>query len=399
MRLWAAQTVSAFGSRITRTALPIIAVVSLGEPESLVGALVALQVAPGVILALLAGGFVDRGSKRRILIACDLVRAVTILSLTAAWAVGVLTVAQVIAVGCIVAAASSLAAIADISFLPSLIETKDLVEGNSKLATTDSIAEITGPASAGAMIAALGAPLAVSFDALTYLWSVFMLGRIHVPDAPATTEARRGIGDDLRVGMRAVFRHPLVRPTVIAGILWAVVGGVFSSLYPVYCLRTLGLSEAAFGVIIALGGVGALGGAVLSRWMASAFGVGPTLIITAAISLSSLFFIPLAGDTSPLGLASLGAQQLFGDGFAVAFVIQSTSLRQIVLPTEVLGRANAAILAVTTGAIPVAALGAGWLAEAVGTRDAILIGLFVGLLAPFALLPLRSMKAMPTGES
>ena len=61
LRRWAAQAISTFGSRITRTALPIIAVVTLGEPESIVGALVALQLAPGVLLSVVSGGFVDRG--------------------------------------------------------------------------------------------------------------------------------------------------------------------------------------------------------------------------------------------------------------------------------------------------------------------------------------------------
>src|SRR3954453_18556871 len=86
LRLWAAQVISAFGSRITRTALPIIAVTTLGTSEALVGVLAARQLAPGVILGMLAGGFVDRGNKRRILIGADLARAALVGSLTIAWA-------------------------------------------------------------------------------------------------------------------------------------------------------------------------------------------------------------------------------------------------------------------------------------------------------------------------
>src|SRR5215467_14564931 len=85
LRLWSAQAVSAFGSRITRTALPIIAVNTLGVPETMLGVLAALQLAPGVVLALFAGGFVDRGKKRRILISADLFRAAVVASLTIAW--------------------------------------------------------------------------------------------------------------------------------------------------------------------------------------------------------------------------------------------------------------------------------------------------------------------------
>src|SRR5437899_12043974 len=81
LRLWSAQAISAFGSRITRTALPIIAVKTLGEPESLIGVLAALQLAPGVILVSFAGGFVDRSRKRPILVGADLFRAAVVASL------------------------------------------------------------------------------------------------------------------------------------------------------------------------------------------------------------------------------------------------------------------------------------------------------------------------------
>jgi len=365
--------------------------VSLGEPESIIGALVALQLAPGVLLALVAGGFVDRGRKRRILIAADLIRAAAIASLTLAWALGALTVGHVIAVGCVVGAATSLFQIADVAYLPALLAPGELVEGNSKLETTEAIAEITGPASAGALIAALGAPLAVAIDAASYLWSAVMLGRIRAPDAPAAAAgSTRG---DLRLGLRTVFGHAQVRPIVLALMVWSIAGGFFSALYPVYCLRELHLSESLFGVIIALGGIGALGGALISRRLAAAFGTGPTLIATAMLSLLSLLFIPLARGTSALDLTFLGAQQLLGDGFAVAYVIQATSLRQTVLPTEVLGRANAAILACTAGVLPVTALVAGWLAQVIGTRDAVWIGVSIGLVAPLFLVPLRGLRA------
>src|SRR5690242_12047308 len=87
LRLWSAQAVSAYGERITRTALPIIAVKLLGEPADVVAMLAALQLAPGVVIALFSGGYVDRSRKRRILIGADLFRAAVVGSLTFAWAI------------------------------------------------------------------------------------------------------------------------------------------------------------------------------------------------------------------------------------------------------------------------------------------------------------------------
>ncbi len=398
-RLWAAQAISAFGSRITRTALPIIAVKTLGEPDSIVGLLAAMQLAPGVVLAMFAGGFVDRGRKRRILVAADLVRAALVVSLTASWALGALDMTQLLVVGAGVGAATALFQITDVAFLPALIGKRHLAAGNARLEATESIAEITGPASAGALIAALGAPVAVAIDAASYVWSAFMLGRIRAPDAHARRVpgvAQATSGEDFRLGLRLVFGHPMIRPIVLSIMVSALSGGFYLATYTVYCLRALELQESTFGAIIAMGGIGGLGGALLSRAFVRTLGLGRALLVTSIISSSCALFIPLAsGMPVMVGIAFLGAHQLFGDGFSVAFYIQATTLRQTVLPRDVLGRANAAIHVCTAGMLPIAALIGGAIAEVAGVRLAVWIGVLIGVLAPALLWPLRRMQTMP----
>jgi MFS family permease len=405
LRLWAAQAVSAYGSRITRTALPIIAITMLDQPESIVGVLMASQLAPGVVLALFAGGYVDRGNKRGILIGADLVRALAVASLTLTWALGMLSMVHVIAVGAIVGAASAMFQITDNAYLPALIGKHQLEEGNAKIESTEAIAEITGPASAGVLIAALGAPLAVAIDAASYLWSAALLGRIraretpHVEVHPTASLSARLRGGDLRVGMRAVFGHPIVRPIVVSHMVWSLSGGFFMALYTPFCLRVLGLDEATFGVIIAMGGIGSLGGALLSRAFVRKVGLGRTLVITSALSLACALFIPLASGPFALVVAFLVAHQLLSDGFSVAFVIQAVTLRQTVLRKDVLGRANAAIHVCTVSLLPIGALLAGFLAELLGTRTAVWIGVLVGLVPPLLLLPLWKVREMPPEAS
>ena len=405
MRLWAAQTLSAYGSRITRTALPVIAVSTLDQPEVMVSLLMALQLGPGIFVGFFAGGFIDRSSKRRILIASDLVRAGVVGSLTLAWMLGFLSMLHVMIVGLVVGAASALFQITDNTYLPALIGRRQLAEGNAKLESTEAIAEITGPASAGYLIAVLGAPLAVVIDAFSYLWSAFMLGRIRAvetlsPHATGPTSKR----EDLRVGMRIVFGHPIVRPLLVSHMVWSISGGFFMALYTLFCLRVLDLSEWIFGIIIAMGGIGSLAGALISRRLVARFGLGPTLLATSILSLACALFLPIAG--SPLVGTSLAvtvtllvAHQLLSDGFSVAFVIQAVTLRQSVLPRETLGRANAAIHICTSGLLPIGALIAGALAELVGTRGAVWIGVMIGLVAPLFLLPLRHLKEMPPSAS
>ncbi|MEJ7601322.1 MAG: MFS transporter, partial [Kofleriaceae bacterium] len=392
-------------SRITRTALPIIATTTLGQSTATISLLTAAQLAPGLLVALVAGGFIDRGHKRRILIGADLVRAGVIVSLTLAWFLGVLSIVHVIVVGALVGGASALFQITDNAYLPALIAKPDLAEGNAKIESTEAIAEITGPASAGVLIAVLGAPLTVVIDAATYLWSALMLGRIQTVEQPAPPSASLTLsktrrGHDLRVGMRAVFGHSMVRPIVISYCVWSISGGFFMALYTPYCLRELQLSETLFGVIVAMGGVGSLAGALVSRRFVRAIGFGPALVTCSAMSLVFALLIPIAGSSVTGGslvviLGFLAVHQLIGDGFSVAFVIQAVTLRQTVLPKEVLGRANAAIQVCTSIILPVSALLAGALAELAGIHTAIWVGVLIGLLSPVFLLPLRRLRDIP----
>lgn len=405
LRLWAAQAVSAFGSRITRTALPIIAVTTLNQSAGVVSLLMAMQLAPGIFVGLFAGGFIDRSRKRHILIAADVFRALAVGSLTLAWALGHLGIAHLMLVGAAVGAGTALFSITDNTYLPSLIGKRQLAEGNAKLESTEAIAEITGPASAGWLISILGAPLAVVIDACSYVWSAILLGQIRAKEKqPARDGKPKQLGEDLRVGLSTVFRHPVVRPIVLSHMVWSISGGFFMALYTPYCLRVIGLSTDVFGVIIGLGGVGSLAGAVISRKLVARLGLGRTLLFTSITSLAFALLIPLAG-TSIVGtgfamtFGLLAAHQLFSDGFAVAFVIQAVTLRQTVLPKAVLGRANAAIHVFTSGLLPVAAVIAGVLAELLGTRAAVWIGVTVGLVSPLLLLPLRHLKDMPASES
>ncbi len=406
MRLWSAQMFSAFGSRITRTALPIIAVATLDQPEWVVGLLMVLQLAPGILVGLTVGGFIDRNKKGAILIGADIVRAITVASLTIAWLLGILSMVHVIVVGAIVGGASAVFSITDNAYLPALIPKQDLAEGNAKLESTEAIAEITGPATAGALIAAFGAPLAVAIDAASYVWSALRLGAIKAvedippPQMSASMSASRR-GHDLRVGLRAVFGHPIVRPIVLSHMVWAVSGGFFMALYTLFCIRELQLSETTFGVIVAMGGVGSLFGAMLSRRIVAALGLGTALVTMSAASLVCALLIPLAGNTAITGgsiaiaIAFLCAHQLLSDGFSVAFVIQAVTLRQTVLPRAVLGRANAAIHVFTSGLLPLGALLGGVIAELASTQIAVWVGVCLGLIAPVFLLPLRHLEVMP----
>lgn len=383
LRFWAAQVLSAFGSRITRTALPIAAILSLAASPVQVALLSSLSVAPAVVVGLVAGGRIDRSRKRPLLVGADLVRAVLIGTVPLAAWFGLLSIVQLYAVATLVGAATVLFQITDNTYLPSLVGREHLVEGNAKLEATDSVAEISGPALAGVLIDLLTAPGAMAVDAASYLWSAIMIGRIRRAEAVPPEGAAGRVGDDLRAGLRANLSHPAVRALFLVGGVTSLSGGFFLSLYTLYALRTLGLDPATLGTIIGVGGIGGLFGAALAPRLPAGSRVGWTLVLTLAGGQLAALLIPLAaGLPRPVAIAALVAHQLAGDCLLVAYSIVALSLRQTLLPDDVLGRANAALAMVTGTMVPVGALLAGPLATAIGIPGAVWTGAILGLVAP-----------------
>ena len=400
VRLWLAQLISALGGRVTRTALPVIAVLSVDSSPLALGLLGALSVAPGVLVALAAGGRIDRSRKRPILIGADLVRAACVGSLPiAAWA-GVLTMAHIYAVAAVVGAASALFQITDNAYLPALVGREHIVQGNSVIEATESVAEVAGPGMAGVLIQIFTAPIAVAIDAASYLVSAFFLGSIRQRETPAAVEEHTpSMWRDIAVGFRVSWHHELVRPILLALTVTSFFGGFFAALYMLFALEVLGLGPATIGVVISMGGVGALLGALASPALARRLGLGRTLLVALTLSAAGGLCIPAASGPLWLVLVFLFTHQLIGDGFYAAFAVQAVSLRQTVLPLSVLARSNAAFSAVTGAAIPLGALSAGILGELIGSRGALWIGMGGGALAPLLLLPLYRLERMPTDPS
>ena len=384
--LWGAQAVSAFGSRITRTALPIIAIVTVAATPFDLALLSSLEVVPAIVVGLLAGGWIDRSRKRGVLIAADLVRAGVVVSIpfVAWWSA--ITMLQLYAIAVIVGAASALFRLADLAYLPRLIGREHLIEGNSKLATTESIAEIGGPGLAGVLIQILTAPIAMLLDAASYLWSAAMLARIdadeRTPPAPAQ---RPSVIDDVRVGLQAGFGHPQIGPTLWALGIGSLADGFFMSLYMLYAIDTLGIGIATIGVLIGLGGIGALAGALVANATARWLGLGRALIVTMAFGKAAQIFIALASEMPSFTLVLFSAQQLIGDGLLVAHMILSTSFRQALLHEDVMARANGMLQVMHGVLLPAGAAVGAAIASSASVTAAVWTGTILGL---FAVVPL-----------
>lgn len=389
LRLWAAQIASAFGSRITRTALPMVAILTLDATTTEQGVLAALGVAPAMAVGLLCGGLVDRHRKRPLLVGADLFRAALIASVPIAAWLGVLGVPQLCLVAAGVGAATSLFQIADNTFLPTLVGKDLLLDANTRLETTEGVAEATGPWFAGELVQWLTAPLAVGIDALTYLWSAALLLRIRVPEAPhAPPEPGTSVLGDIRAGFGACLRDPQVRPALLAEVLTLFFGGFYLTLYTELLLDGLGLSPRQSGLLIGVGGIGALAGAWLAGPLVRRLGTGGTMGVCLALGLGANLLIPLSLSAGRAAVPLLVVQQIAGDALLGIYGIQAITLRQRVVPEALLGRANATFHAVGGVTLPAGALVSGWLADRIGLQPTLWIAACGALLAVPVVLPL-----------
>ena len=401
LRLWAAQSVSGFGARITREGLPIMAVLTLAAPPSALGLLAAVAGAGGLVASLSCGGFVDRSRRRPILVWADLARAVGLLSLPAAAWLHLLTLLQVYLVAAGIAGASALFDIADHAYLPSLIGRERLVEANARLGFTEGAAEMAGPALAGVLFQWLTAPVAVIVNAGTYLLSALALSRIRaVEPAHEVRPARTGVVSGLEAGARLALGDPIARWLLFTSTLGGLFNGVFSALYILFVLRTLGLGPVVLGLGIACGGVGALAGSALAPWAARVLGVGPAIILTSAGSALGTMILLFAPAHRPDAIVYLIGQQITGDLIGVIPIILGSSLLQTRIAGEALGRVRAVFRASSGLAAVIGALAGGALAQAFGVRETLFLaigGLLLGpLLAAFT--PLRRLRDIDGGQ-
>jgi len=366
LKLWIGQTVSEAGSQVTGLALPTLAILVLHASPFQVGLLAAFEFVPFPTLGLVAGVYADRLRRRPIMIASDIARVVLIASVPIAFLVGYRDINQLYAVGLLVGIFNVFFGISYQSYLPSLVDRSDLVEGNTKLEVSRSVAQLSGPALAGSLITAIGAVRSLWVDSASFLVSAVSVWQIRTPEPepqPSTATGRTGFWHEMREGIDVVFKNPT---------LWKIAGATATSnlsngsfaIYLIFAYNILHLSPATVGFIFAIGAMGSLLGALSARRWGQRFGVGPTLFVTLGIGGVATTLIPAAQYFSPVPfLVILG----FVAGFAgPVYNITQVSLRQAITPDRVQGRMNATMRTIVWGTIPISSVLGGAVATAIG---------------------------------
>jgi MFS family permease len=366
-RLLVASSVANLGDGIARVALPLLAATLTRSPV-LVAGLTTLAFLPWLLFGLVSGAFADRADRRRAMAAANLLRAAVLGLLGTAAALDAASIALLYAAAFAAGAAETVYDSAARAILPQLVRRDQLVTGNSLLATGEVVGQsfLGAPIGAALFAVAAGTPLLATAGGFA-LAAVLVLGIR--PDLRPVRTGWTSVRADIGAGLRWLWAHRLLRGLTLLIAVTAFGLYLTYGVLVLYALDTLGLSERAFGLLfLAAGGGAALGGLSAPR-LGRRLGRSAGLVAAALVS---------ALATAAMGLTR--TPWLAGVLFALAAAagtlwdVLAVSLRQALVPDQLLGRIQGSYRTLVWGAMPLGAAAGGLLAELLGVPAVFVIG-------------------------
>ncbi|MBC3839229.1 MFS transporter [Streptacidiphilus sp. 4-A2] len=381
-RIWAASAVSSLGDGVYYSALPLLAL-TMTHNSTVFGLMEAVTLLPWLLFGLIGGALVDRWDRRRTMVITDLCRCALLVAATAAVAEGLLNIALLIAVGFLLGIGGVLFDTASTAYLPELLDRdpQALQRANTRLQGAQRALDgFVGPPT-GSLLFTLGRTVPFIADAVSYLFSALTIRTLPVPPKKAA-KPRTPILKDARAGASYLLHHRLLlglslRPA-IGNFAFCGTGAVLA----LYAHETLHLSTAGYGVFLTTEAVGGLGGTFAAGWLGARLGTGGAMALTAVVEAAALLGIGVSANAyfAGAGFAALGAAM-------GATMTLGPSVRQAIVPDELMGRVTAASRLIALSAGPIGALWGGWLAHLAGLRAPFLAG--AGVLVLMAALAAR----------
>ena len=397
LKLWSAQSISQLGTQISGIALPLVALYALHASAFQVAALGTVEFLPFLLFTLPAGVWVDRFPKKRILVLGDLGRAAMLVSIPVAYAFDALTIWQLYVVGFFNGVMTVFFDVSYQSYLPSIVERSQLVDGNAKLEITRSGAQILGPGVGGLLVHAITAPYAMLADAISYLWSASFLFAIRkTEDVPERDVDSPSMVRELIDGIKYLVRHRYWRPISMSTATFNFFSNVAFAILVVYMVRRLHMSALAIGLTFSLSSAGGLAAAFFAQKIGTRLGIGRAIVWGSAVGAVPMVLIPIAPTSFPIPFIVVAFA--FGEFGIVVYNVSAISLTQALVPERLLGRVNASRRFIVWGTIPLGSLVSGALATWIGLRPTLFVGTIGILLAtlPVALSTVRHVKDLPT---
>ncbi|BCU81737.1 MFS transporter [Polycladomyces abyssicola] len=397
LKFWTGETISLFGTQITALALPLAAADTLGATPAQMGMLNAAPLLPYLLLTLWVGVWVDRVKRRPILIVANIGRAVLLGFIPVSALLGILRIEYLYFVTLSVGVLTVCFDLAYQSYLPSLVDRERLVEGNSKLQVSASIAQIGGPGLAGVLIGMMTAPIVILLDAVSYLLSACFLAAIRkkepTPSCSSVPPLFSGIGE----GIHIVLSDPYLRAIAGEAATYNFFSQVCWAVYVLFMTRELHLGPDWLGWIMAASSVGALAGSLLAGWIGRRLTVGRSITGAMWVACVAPLLVPAVGGPWYVTVPALMLSFFLSGVGLVVSNVHVISLRQAIIPEHILGRVNACYRFIVTAAAPFGALLGGMLGSYFGLRITLVIGALGTLSAMgwILLSPVSRLREMP----
>lgn len=393
--MWTGETVEWLTGQLTFFAMPSIAILILKAGPFDIGVLNALDYAAFPLLGAFIGVLSDRWPRRPMMFTANIVQVAALGSIPIAFLFGSLTLYHLFAVALVMGTSAVFFVVAYQAYLPTLVRRENLTEGNSKLTTSESAAQVGGRALAGPMMQLFGPSISFAIDALGTLLAAAAIFSISTPEKSHASSDQRNFLRELREGAEVIFNDPLLRSLAASTATWNLGISIFNAVFFLFMYNELKLSLATAALVLAIGSIGVMVGAVISPEVAEKLGLGRTLAVSLLIGGVGLLAVPIVlyGPAAPI-LAAVWFFQSIG---IPIYNVNQISFRQAIVPNRLQGRMNATMRTIIWSTIPIGAFAGGIVGTLFGIVPTILIGAIVCMLPVLliALGPLGSLSKIP----
>jgi MFS family permease len=373
------------GTGIVKLAAPLL-VLALTESPTMAGLVGGALTFPMIFLGLPAGALVDRWDRRRVMIVCDAVRCLAVLTVPGAWLLGVLNGWLLLGVAMALGSAQSFYNICQIAALPRVVTRRQIPAAQALNSTSEGVATLASPGLGGMIVAlgptaVIGGVLAYCVNGLTFLVSIVALLGIKTPfQARRSREAQRGMMRSIVEGLQYVYDERAIRLLMILNGVHRFGFAPVMLTVVVLARQELGLDPAGIGLLFSVAGAGGLSAAAITPWLRRRAPVGWHMIAIVAVHALALGLVAVAGS---IWLAVAG---LFVAGMMETMTgITQVSYRVTLIPDALQGRVNSVYRLLSFGAMSFGTVAGGLLIDLYGPRQTLeLIAAWIGVMAVLA---------------
>ncbi|WP_439373250.1 MFS transporter [Bradyrhizobium sp. DASA03120] len=391
LALLVGRTVSELGSEVTVLALPLTAITLLGAGPAQTGLLLACGRAPYLVIGLLAGVIVDRLPHRCILLTANLVMAVTLATIPLLASLGELGMVQLYMATTLVGTAAVIADVAYLACVPTVVDRARIVRAQSSWQLSRSCVVTVGPFLAGWLVSAFSAPTAILADSASFVVAAVLLPLLPARAAERLATGSSSVVGQIAEGLTTVFGNPILRAVTLATGSFIFCYNAYSAVFLLYLTQHIGLDGWTTGLVLSIGAMGGIVGALTAAWAGRAIGLGPVLMGTLALSAAGMTLAALFTEPRSAAVVCVALSQFVLSFGQEIYNVHQVSVRYALAPPRVLGRVNASIRSLVWGLAPLGALLGGAVGAGSGLRTALLASSVLGVASVLwiSLSPLR----------